>query len=93
VCPASALSTNSSKKSQQNAEISVIEVGMLEVNKPVLADDPYRLLQYERGVFEVVSPKGQRVRVICPLKPVSDGSLPVEDSTREKGWWRIEKIA
>jgi len=66
---------------------------MLEVHKPVLADDPYRLLQYERGVFEVVSPRGQRVRVICPLKAASDGSLRAEDSAHEKGWWRIEKIA
>jgi len=52
----------------QEAEILVIEIGMLEVNKPVLADDPYRLLQYERGIFEVVSPRGRRVRVSCPLE-------------------------
>jgi len=66
---------------------------MLEVNKPVLADDPYRLLQYERGVFDVVSPSGLRVRVICPLKRTSDGPLRDEDLRRDNGWWRIEKIA
>jgi hypothetical protein len=66
---------------------------MLEVNKPVLADNPYRVLQYERGLFEVVSPTGQRVRVNCPLELRSDGPLQVEDSPRSKGWWRIEKIA
>jgi hypothetical protein len=66
---------------------------MLEVNKPVLADDPYRLLQYERGVFDVVSPTGLRVRVVCPLKRTSDGPLQAEDSRHANGWWRIEKIA
>jgi hypothetical protein len=66
---------------------------MLELNKPVLADDPYRLLQYERGVFDVVSPTGLRVRVVCPLKRTSDGPPQAEDSRHGNGWWRIEEIA
>lgn len=66
---------------------------MLEVNKPILADDPYRLLQYERGVFDVVSPSGQRLQVTCPLQRSSDESLRAEGSKRGRGWWRIERIA
>ena len=66
---------------------------MLEVNKPVLADGPYSLLQYERGAFDVVSPTGQHVRVICPLERPSHGPLQAEDSTHGNGWWRIERIA
>jgi hypothetical protein len=58
---------------------------MLEVNKPVLADDPYRLLQYERGVFDVVSPTGLRVRVVCPLKRTSDGCKLKTQGTRTAG--------
>jgi hypothetical protein len=66
---------------------------MLEVNKPVLADDPYRLLQYECGVFDVVSPSGQRLRVICPLDRPLDGlQIQTQDSKRSHGWWRIERI-
>lgn len=63
---------------------------MLKVNEPILAEDPYLVLQYECGVFEVVSPNGERLRVTCPVQ----GSIP---HTRMTGtglaqWWRIEKI-
>ena len=67
---------------------------MLEVNKPIHADDPYRLLQYERGVFDVVSPAGRRMRVVCPTECPLDAEQSRNPSTQERrGWWRIEKIA
>jgi hypothetical protein len=65
---------------------------MLKVKEPMLADDPYRVLQYERGVFEVVSPTGARLRVTCPLQR---SSIPRENEIHrdsEQAWWRIEKI-
>lgn len=66
---------------------------MLKLNEPILADDPYLVLRYEQGVFEVVSPTGERLRVICPLRGSS--SIP-QAKTAEAGatqvWWRIEKI-
>lgn len=63
---------------------------MLKVNEPILAEDPYLVLQYERGVFEVVSPNGERLRVTCPLQ----GSLAPTKiaATNPTQWWRIEKI-
>jgi hypothetical protein len=67
---------------------------MLEINKPILVDNPYRLLQYERGVFKVVSPSGNCVRVICPLDlPPANEQLRTEGTEHSRGWWRIEKIA
>lgn len=67
---------------------------MLEVNKPIHVDDPYRLLQYERGIFDVVSPAGHHTRVVCPMKCPPDAEQTHNQSTQEKrGWWRIEKIA
>lgn len=65
---------------------------MLEVNKPILVDDPYRLLRYERGVFEVVSPSGDCVRVICPLERLPEPAR-TEGVERSRGWWKVEKIA
>jgi hypothetical protein len=63
---------------------------MLKVNEPILAEDPYLVLQYERGVFEVMSPTGERLRVTCPLQ----GSIPQTKmaNARPGQWWRIEKI-
>jgi hypothetical protein len=63
---------------------------MLKVNEPILAEDPYLVLQYERGVFEVVSPAGERLRVTCPLQ----GSIPQTKNANPgpAQWWRIEKI-
>lgn len=66
---------------------------MLELNKPILVDDPYRLLQYERGVFEVVSPTGLRVRVICPPERPPEAAIASEAARPGHGWWRVEKIA
>jgi len=63
---------------------------MLELNQPILVDDPYRLLQYERGVFRVISPSGQCLRVTCPL---ANEQLRTEGTEHGRGWWRIEKIA
>ena len=65
-------------------------MNMLKVNEPILAEDPYLVLQYERGVFEVVSPAGERVRVTCPLR----GSIPMTKiaAAGAAQWWRIEKI-
>jgi hypothetical protein len=63
---------------------------MLKVNEPILAEDPYLVLQYERGVFDVVSPTGERLRVTCPLQ----GSIPKTKivNAGPVRWWRIEKI-
>jgi len=63
---------------------------MLKVNEPILAEDPYLVLQYERGVFLVVSPTGERLRVTCPLQ----GSIPHTKiaNAGSMRWWRIEKI-
>lgn len=63
---------------------------MLKVNEPILAEDSYLVLQYERGVFEVVSPNGERLRLTCPVQ----GSLPRTKmaGTGPARWWRIEKI-
>jgi hypothetical protein len=67
---------------------------MLEINRPIHADDPYRLLQYERGVFDVVSPAGRRIRVVCPMEhPADDGETYNQSTLHIRGWWRIEKIA
>lgn len=67
---------------------------MLELNKPIHADDPLRLLQYERGLFEVVSPDGECLRVIAPLARLP---VPFEKQFATpnpvRGWWRIQKIA
>ena len=65
---------------------------MLKLKEPILADDPYRVLQYEHGVFEVVSPTGARLRVTCPPQR---SSIPPTNETgggSEHAWWRIEKI-
>lgn len=65
---------------------------MLEIRKPVLADDPDRLLQYEHGVFEVVSPAGQRLRITCPLEhPLNSRPRPAAHLGPARAWWRIEK--
>jgi hypothetical protein len=63
---------------------------MLKVNEPILAEDPNLVLQYERGVFEVVSPNGERLRVTCPVQ----GSIPRAKmaGAGPAQWWRIEKI-
>ena len=67
---------------------------MLELNKPIHTDDPYRLLQYEHGTFEIVSPNGERLCVVAPLTPADSGNLkPTEKSKTSAGWWRIRKIA
>jgi hypothetical protein len=65
---------------------------MLKVKEPILADDPYRVLQYEQGVFEVVSPTGARLRVTCPLQRSSIPQANETDGVSEQAWWRIEKI-
>ena len=67
---------------------------MLEVNKPILVDEPDRLLRYERGVFEVISPSGHRVRVVCPLERVPLAEWAgTSDVDRSGGWWKVEKVA
>lgn len=75
------------------AGVKVIEYAsrnMLKVNEPILAEDPNLVLRYERGVFELVSPNGERLRVTCPVQ----GSIPRTKmaSTGPARWWRIEKI-
>ena len=66
---------------------------MLILHKPILADDPDRILQFERGLFEVVSPQGETVRVACPPATKLKAQVPSnrEHSTRQR-WWRIEKL-
>ena len=67
---------------------------MLEMNKPILVDEPDRLLRYERGVFEVISPSGHRVRVVCPLeRALLAQRTGTSDVDRSGGWWKVEKIA
>jgi hypothetical protein len=66
---------------------------MLQVHEPILADDPAALLQYERGVFELVSPSGKRMRVICRRNIPLDLASAPDDEAPRGGWWRIEKIA
>lgn len=67
---------------------------MLELNKPILADDPYRLLQFEHGTFEIVSPSGERRCVVAPLSPGTTSGLKTSDKSKTgAGWWRIRKIA
>lgn len=63
---------------------------MLKVNEPILAEDPNLVLRYERGVFDLVSPNGERLRVTCPVQ----GSIPRTKmaGTGPAQWWRIEKI-
>lgn len=67
---------------------------MLELNKPIHVDDPLRLLQYERGLFEIISPDGECLHVNAPLTHLPlppEKQLPAPKPVR--GWWRIQKIA
>lgn len=67
---------------------------MLKAHEPILADDPDSLLQYERGIFEVVSPRSERVRVVCPpLHLVAPARGADCCRTTGRQWWRIEKIS
>jgi hypothetical protein len=67
---------------------------MLQLYEPILADDPEAVLQYERGTFELTSPSGKRLRVVCPQnRPLELSGAAKEDLTQRQGWWRIEKIA
>jgi len=67
---------------------------MLQLHKPILADDPQTLLQYERGLFELVSPSGKKVSVVCRRNvPPNLVRAPNELAAKERGWWRVEKVA
>jgi hypothetical protein len=68
---------------------------MLEVDQPIVTDDPDLLLRYEHGVFEVTSPGGESTRVIGPLEgPRTDVKRVIKaNSMGNGGWWRVRKIA
>jgi len=67
---------------------------MLQLHEPIDSDDPDALLQYERGVFELVSPSGERLRVVCPQGiPLGLTRAVKEAPERARRWWRIEKVA
>jgi hypothetical protein len=66
---------------------------VLKEREPIFVDDPDSLLQYEHGVFEVVSPLGERVRVVCPpLRLLAPRREARTTGIPGQQWWRIEKI-
>ena len=67
---------------------------MLILHRPILADDPDLVLRYERGLFEVVSPQGDTVRVTCPSAVCLKVANAVnQDCAPHRRWWRIEKLS
>jgi len=67
---------------------------MLQFHKPILADDRQTLLQYERGLFELVSPSAKEVGVVCRRNVPPDlVRAPNEQAAKERGCWRVEKVA
>jgi hypothetical protein len=65
----------------------------LELNESIYAMDPAEALRSETGVFELVSPTGQRFQATCrPNHSISS----LKQLTEVKGapnTWRIKKVA
>ncbi len=65
----------------------------MKLHESVFAADPAQFLRNESGVFNLTSPNGVQLRVVCRrgrLRIVNQMRLPETERTRVV--WRIDKI-
>jgi hypothetical protein len=68
---------------------------MLKLNEVILVDDPSSVLDHERGIFEVLSPLGDLIRVSCsPGLPADHQHVSFHPEKKRADFrWEVRKIA
>jgi hypothetical protein len=65
----------------------------LELNEVIYAMDPAEALRSEHGVFELVSPAGQKFQAVCRPNHSITSIRNINDVKGASNTWRIRKVA
>lgn len=78
---------------RQNSERNRGEkTSMLQVNETAQTFDLGELLQSEVGIFEAISPRGDKYQVLC-RQGQSIVSIKPASAEHQRSQWRVRKIA